>query len=255
MDGTSISDADSIILATGFERVVPFLSEGGLLTVDPMARSPLNSSAESGHLTTNLRYIRPLYKQIMSLSSSFPPTALYILGLPVYTPACTLDITQTLFIINAILDPSLLPRRSELLAELRQREQDLRDEGFDPDYIGHLLIDDKSMGFDYQDGIVQWLRERGARYMPLPPGQTYIDRWRRDLLSHVDLTCMIHGWERVAKLGEEEIHKWVADVESEQDWIIMMRKLIEWEKEESGDEDCGGSWYHLSGFGFEDVHY
>jgi hypothetical protein len=246
VDSTSISDADSIVLGTGFERRFPFLSEGGALTVDPMAQSPLNSSAEPGQLITNLRYIRPLFKHFMSLSSSFPSPVLYILGLPSST-ACTSDIAQTIFIINTIIDPSFLPRRSELLADLRQNEQRLRDGGYDPDYIGHKLVNDPSFGFDYQDGIVEWLRARGAPYIPLPPAHMYVDRWRRELLSLGNIICLISGWKRVENLGEEEVQRWVGDIESEQDWLTMMRKLIEWEKEKQGKGTCG-SLYDLVGF-------
>jgi hypothetical protein len=239
VDGTSVSDVDSVILGTGFERRFPFLSDGSALTVDPMARSPLNSSGEPGHLITNLRYVRPLYKQLVSLSSSFPPTALYILGLPNLSTSGNLNIAQTIFVINTILDPSLLPRRSESLAELRQSEQDLRSGGYDPDYVGHKLVTDRTWGCDYQDGIVEWLRERRAPYIPLPPKQVYNDRWRRDVLGFENIACMRNGWARIEKLGAEEIHKWVGDIESEEDWAEMMRKLIEWEKEKHGNGTCG----------------
>jgi hypothetical protein len=247
VDGTSISDADSVILGTGFERRFPFLSEGGALTVDSMAQSPLNSSAEPGHLITNLRYVRPLYKHLVSLSSSFPSTALYILYLPTITTACTMAVAQTTFIVNTILDPSLLPSRSESLAELRQNEQKLRNDGYDPDYVGHKLVYDAVLGYDYQDGIMDWLREHGAPYNPLPPNQTYIERWRRDMLISGGLACLFNGWARIESLGKEEIHKWVGGMESEEDWVTMMRTLIEWEKEKHGDGTCG-PLYHLTGF-------
>jgi hypothetical protein len=235
VDGTSVSSVDSIILGTGYEKRVPFLSDGGALIVNPSARSPLNSSAERGPLTTNLRYIRPLYKQLVSLSSSFPPTAFYIVGLPVVTADCPTGVAQTLFIIDTILNPRLLPPRSELLAELRQHEQILRDRGYDPDDIGHKLVDDKSLGNDYQEEIVQWLRERGAP-LPFPFRRRWVENWRRVYLHFETYVELRNAWKRVRQLGEEDIQKWVGGLESERDWASMMGSLLEWwEKEKEKD--------------------
>jgi hypothetical protein len=232
-DGTSTLDADSVILATGYEMRVPFLSAGNALTIDPTARSPLNSSAETGRLITNLRYLRPLYKQILSLSSEFPMNALYFVGLPIRIANCPSDVAQAIFINNTILDPSLLPPRSELLAELRMGEDELRRKGYDPDYIGHRLVDDVSSGSDYQDGVVQWLRERGAR-VPVDEGSRYVEPWRRWVGENVGY--LRNGWTRVDELGEGEIQKWVDRVETEEDWVRMMHKLVEWKKEKETEE-------------------
>jgi Flavin-binding monooxygenase-like len=56
VDNTSIVDADTLILATGYEFRIPFLDVGGVLRTDPSAKSSNSTHGYTG-LTTNLRYI------------------------------------------------------------------------------------------------------------------------------------------------------------------------------------------------------
>ncbi len=87
-DGTSLTSVDSLVLATGYEFRVPFLSqsppESGIdFPVLEVAPSTTANSTTAQVLTSNLRYIFPLYEHIFSLSPAHPPTALAFVGLPV----------------------------------------------------------------------------------------------------------------------------------------------------------------------------
>jgi hypothetical protein len=231
IDGTSTSSADSLVLGTGYELRVPFLTAGRALTVDQNAHSPLNSSAELGHLITNLRYIRPLWRHTLSLSSEFPLGALYFVGLPVLTSPCHSSIAQSLLVANMIADPSILPSRSELLAELRRKEQELRDGGHDPDYVGHHLVSigekGESLGSDFQEEIVNWLRDRG---ISIGKGK-FVSDWRRWVGQMDVMLTLARAWSRVEEIGEKEVGRWVDGLESEDDWASMMHKLFDLQKE------------------------
>ena len=84
------------------------------------------NSTSAAALTTNLRYIFPLYEHIFSLSPAFPSNALAFVGLPVLIANCPSDRAQALFISHAIADPSVLPPRGEMLDALVAREASVR---------------------------------------------------------------------------------------------------------------------------------
>jgi hypothetical protein len=116
IDGTSLADVDTLILATGYQFLVPFLSripsDSGISS-PALVTSPSTTanSTTTSALTTNARYIFPLYEHIFSLSPAFPPTALAFVGLPVLIANCPSDRAQALFISHALADASVLPPR------------------------------------------------------------------------------------------------------------------------------------------------
>ena len=214
-DGTN-SDADSVLLGTGYELRIPFLDEGNTLVTDPSAHS--NVTHARG-LVTNLRYLFPLHKHVLSLSPSYPPNALAFIGLPIFVANCPSDIAQSLFAAHAIVNPNLLPPRNELLAELAIYEQELREKGYDPYYVGHRLLDGSSS--DYQDDLVRYLKKQGA----IPDdGKEFVESWRREVLNH---TFLKRGWLRVEELGIEE--EWTKGLGTEEEWADLMRRLNDWQ--------------------------
>ena len=87
-DGSALSDVDSFILATGYEFRVPFLSrvpkDSGVKSPALITSAETKSNSTTAHkLTSNLRYIFPLYEHIFSLSPQYPSTALAFVGLPI----------------------------------------------------------------------------------------------------------------------------------------------------------------------------
>lgn len=92
-DGSYLSDVDSIILATGYEFKVPFLSRvprnSGIKSPALVATANPHVNSTTAHaLTTNLRYIFPLYEHIFSLSAEHPASALAFVGLPIVSLSC-----------------------------------------------------------------------------------------------------------------------------------------------------------------------
>ncbi|TFK41252.1 hypothetical protein BDQ12DRAFT_626589 [Crucibulum laeve] len=213
----SLVQVDSVLLGTGYELRKPFLDEGRAITTDPSAHS--NSSATDG-LVTNLRYIFPLHKHILSLCPSYPTNALAFLGLPTVIANCPSDIAQSLFALHAILHPEIFPSREELLKELAAYEQHVRQEGFDPYVIGHRQLNGTSS--DYQDDLVDFLKRKNA----IPDdGKKFVEGWRRDIFDYVYLK---RGWQRIESLGTGK--EWVKDVKTEEEWADLMRRVNAWQK-------------------------
>ncbi|KAI8971157.1 FAD/NAD-P-binding domain-containing protein [Trametes punicea] len=221
-DGTALDDVDSLILGTGYEFRVPFLSppHSSVLAVDP--HPPYNSTTAST-LVTNLRYIFPLHRHIFSLAPRLPPTALAFIGLPVLVANCPSDIAQSLLVAHAIANASVLPSRTSMLAELAAREAELRHEGFDPYDVGHRLVSPSETDHDYQDALVEYLKRVGA----LPQdGRKFVEPWRRK--SRAQSRLLGRAWERVVQLGQER--QWLEGVESEEQWADLMARLAEWQR-------------------------
>ncbi|KAF8971415.1 hypothetical protein BDZ97DRAFT_1786402 [Flammula alnicola] len=140
IDGTVV-DPDVVLLGTGYEL-----------------RKPPGQFSINQELVTNLRYIFPLHRHILSLSPSYPTNALAFIGLPTAIANCPSDTAQSLFVAHVILNPSILPSRAALLRELAAYEENIRAEGFDPYINGHKMLDGTSS--DYQDELVDFLKEK-----------------------------------------------------------------------------------------------
>ncbi|KAF8835802.1 FAD/NAD(P)-binding domain-containing protein [Paxillus ammoniavirescens] len=215
-DGSRVHDVDSVILGTGYDLRIPFLENNGQVLVKSKA-----SKRDDRVLTTNLRYLFPLHEHIFSLSSSYPTNALAFIGLPILVASCPSDFAQSIYAAHIIANGSLLDSREELLKELDASEDDLRMRGYDPYYIGHRMVDGST--FDYQDGLINRLKERGA----IPDdGTNFVAEWRREAGTYQYLR---RGWKRVEELGEQRT--WLRGVETEAEWADLMRRLNQWQKE------------------------
>ncbi|KAF9234989.1 hypothetical protein BU15DRAFT_89735 [Melanogaster broomeanus] len=215
-DGSRAHDVDAVILGTGYDLRIPFLEDGGEALVKPKS-----SKRDDRVLTTNLRYLFPLHQHVFSLSSSYPTNALAFIGLPIFVANCPSDFAQSIYAAHIIANGSLLGSREELLKELDASEDELRSRGYDPYYIGHRLVDGSS--FDYQDSLIDYLKERKA----IPDdGTNFVEDWRREAGTFQHLK---RGWHRVEELGEQGT--WLQGVETEKDWADLMKRLDQWQKE------------------------
>jgi Flavin-binding monooxygenase-like len=234
VDGSSEPSVDSLVVATGYQVRIPFLEDGGALAVDPKARSSNTSTIfpqPRTPLTTNLRYIRPLYKQILSLSTEFPPNALYFVGLPVNVSNAPSDQAQALFVAHTLADPTLLPSRLDLLSELEEWEELLRKNGYDPDHMGHSSVDLVGNGESrsaYPDGVVDFLKARNVEGLPLRgSGARYTEDWRRRSGLTQYLGVVRNAWARVESLGPEEVRKRLKGRRTEEDWANLINELLD----------------------------
>ncbi|KAF9568479.1 FAD/NAD(P)-binding domain-containing protein [Agrocybe pediades] len=223
VDGTKL-DPDVVILGTGYEMLKPFLTEGGVLDVDLLARD--NSTIYRG-LVTNARYIFPLYRHILSLDPKYPTNALAFIGLPSAIANCPSDYAQSLFAAHAIVNPSILPQRHVLLQELALQEERVRAAGLHPYLNGHKMLNGTSS--DYQDELIEFLKEKNA----IPDeGKWYVEQWRRDIFTY---QYMKRGWARIEKLGIGA--DWTRGVETEAEWADVMRRVNEWQKRWETEND------------------
>ncbi|KIP05566.1 hypothetical protein PHLGIDRAFT_25039 [Phlebiopsis gigantea 11061_1 CR5-6] len=226
-DGTALTDVDSLILATGYQFLAPFLvhyPKNSGVSSPALIHSPDSSvnSTTAQSLTTNTRYIYPLYEHIFSLSPAFPPTALAFVGLPVLIANCPSDRAQALFISHAIADPSVLPSRGEMLDALVLREENLRERGYDPYYYGHKMVGGDSEAQAYQNALVRYLKQQGK----LPEDEKdYVEPWR--VMARQQSQLIGRAWSRVEELGEQ--NKWLDGVRTEDEWADVMQRLADWQ--------------------------
>lgn len=217
-DGSSTSDVDALLLGTGYDLRLPFLENGHSLSVDPSADS--NETYTQG-LVTNLRYLFPVYKHVLSLCPHYPTNALSFIGLPIYVANCPSDIAQSIFVVNSIANASILPPRKELVDELARDEEWLRTLGYDPYNVGHRLVPLNGTQWEYANEIVDFVKKRGS----IPDdGKPFVEAWRREERKYLK-----RGWQRVEELGTQA--EWLQGVETEEDWADLMGRLDKWEAE------------------------
>lgn len=131
VDGTSLtSDTQpiTVFLGTGYELRIPYLSS--LLAVNP------TSSGTPTSLETNLRKVGPLHQSLFAIDDRLPFDALAFVGLPVAVDYAYNAYAQGLYIEHVLCDPSLLPTKEAARAELRRSEEELREAGHEPLWIG-----------------------------------------------------------------------------------------------------------------------
>lgn len=261
-----MSHIDTVILATGYIYRIPFLTSSGHL---PEVQSQPSYELDDNHLTNiDYRYIRPLYRHVLSLDSSYPLGSLYFLGLPMYVANAPSDSAQALFTAYTISDPTLLDSRETLLADLvDQEEQSVSASLFTPSFlvpsdpfsqsllerpnasslahVGHRIPEPLEA---YQDSLVSYLQDHGlsADNSPgVPPlGRKFTENWRVFCARTGPL--LRKGWARVEDMGEEEVKWWVDGVgkgtdeggvyEKEKEWVDLMVTLVEWEKERERED-------------------
>ena len=255
-DGTEVFDVDVVILATGHDYRFPFLDPSDPYNPpgkDPLARErrgvvTTNASAHSRsegeqRLTTNLKYLFPIDRQIVSLSSLHPLNALFFIGLPipiVHIPNC---VAQSIFTGHLIAQPDLVYPTSHitghegwnetlarelLLKNLAAYENRLADEGLDVYHIGHKLDVGPSPWYNYQDSLIAHLQSQGL-VPPYDRGYGFTEPWR---IRGIDRRWPLREiWEEVESQGEEEMERWLDGVETEEEWADLMDRLFEWGEE------------------------
>ncbi|CAL1714220.1 unnamed protein product [Somion occarium] len=240
VDGRSLDDVDAVILATGYEFLVPFLSrpssdQDASVGLVESPKTTLNCTT-APTLITNLRYIFPLWEHIFSLSQQYPPTALSFVGLPVLIANCPSDIAQALLIAHALADPSTLPSRAEMLADLVAQESRLRERGYDPYYAGHKMVGGDDDAQAYQNNLVRYLKQKGR----LPDdGKDYVEPWRR--IARKESFLLGRAWRRIEDNGEAD--KWLDGVETEDQWADLILRLVNWQRKHEDKYGLHGSVY------------
>ncbi|TFK48725.1 FAD/NAD(P)-binding domain-containing protein [Heliocybe sulcata] len=223
-DGTVLETPDdaktTVLLGTGFDTVVPWLPQ---LTVSP------NVDSSTTSLATNRRYIRPLFRHVLSLDPSIPSEALAFVGLPLWISNAPSDYAQGLLVAHAIADPSWLGSREELMHDLNKQEDALRLQGINPYRYGHAFATEIESEA-YLNGLIDLLRSRSPTKLPAflsDPATPYMAPWRRH--AREQTFFMRRGWLRAQAMGVER--QFYEGARAEAEWVERMRMLEEWTRE------------------------
>ncbi|KAH7103146.1 FAD/NAD(P)-binding domain-containing protein [Auriculariales sp. MPI-PUGE-AT-0066] len=238
-NGSALPQVDFVILATGYQVRFPFLTAGGVLDeVDSDSPQP------DDHLTTNARYVHPLYEHTLSLDQRYPLSALFFIGIARNDPTGIACYAQALFAAHTLTQPSLLQTRLQLLSALKAREDRVRaDSGVEPGRNGHKIDSGYGAraGYDadgpYQDLLVHSLREldpslAGQSGIPRS-GFNYTERWRRS--ASMNSLQVMYGWHARLVNEGEGLDGWEGDfvrgVRSEADYLDAVSRFVEWWEE------------------------
>ncbi|KZV73409.1 FAD/NAD(P)-binding domain-containing protein [Peniophora sp. CONT] len=234
-DGTEAHNIHAIILATGYDIRIPFLTATGLLDE---VKEHTNTTLR---LATNARYVRPVYEHTLSLDPTYPLGALYFNGLLSYNPTGMCNYAQGLFAAYTIARPELLDSREDLYAAILRREQCVREAGFDPLHAGHRPVGYQNCEHTwFEDEMINYLKRHGLAGFPGVPalGVNYTDAQRTWTYYHA--FDLVMAWKQgVEPLGEDYAHQWVEGRETEEDWFDMMRELVVWWDEHKPKEFHG----------------
>jgi hypothetical protein len=229
-DGTELPHIDTVLLATGYELRFPFLSS----IRNTSASTPLPDPDACDGLTTNGRYLRPLFRHVFSLAPTHTPLALAFIGLPTFVQFAMCDYAQALLVAHALTDPTLLPSTSALLADLRAQEAALDD----PARIGHRIVQPGG-GPAYEDALVAILQDRGRHGSGIPPrGTRFTEPWR--VFAAREIVHLRRAWLKLEARGEDEVRKWLGTVTrgDEAEWADLMVRVLE----RYGDYDLNSEW-------------
>jgi hypothetical protein len=234
-DGSEASDVDIILLATGYENRFPFLCSSDpyasnsrprhgqpVLSTDPRAKSRSNSD----RIVTNLDYVFPVGRQIVSLSLLHPLNALTFVGMPLPIANAPSDILQSLFIGHLIAHRDSIfsgeedAARQRLLDQLYVYEHQLEEQGYDPYIIGQKLVGENNTEVDYQEELYSFMKSRGI--VP-EDGKKYVEEWRtKGRLNALKLKA---AWKVIERQGDAKM--WLEGVRTEEEWADLLKRLVE----------------------------
>ncbi|KAI0027605.1 FAD/NAD(P)-binding domain-containing protein [Vararia minispora EC-137] len=249
-NGTTLARADVLLLATGYETRIPFLTAGGFLD-----ELPRGAPRPEGVLSTTGRYVRPLFEHVLALDTRYPPGALYLHGLPMYNPTGLTTAAQGLFMAYTLAQPELLRSRVQMLRDLEEREERVRELGLDPERVGHKptigygpLAGHLANG-SYEDLLMHSLRDRGlAGYPGIPQlGANFTEQWRLYVMSTG--TDVLFAWNagELTEGVERWNERWTKGRVTEKDYVKAVKGVIEWWKEGKrrtgkGDQRSADVW-------------
>lgn len=210
-DGTTESGIDQVVLATGYQFSFPFLSEPEVVSGLPPQVPPIPPV-----LYNSTYHIFPLAKHLFPLVTSYPPTSIAFLGLPLRVAPFPLAEVQAQAALKAFANPDALDLDLEAEALRKRYEQIQREKGDEQIAIADAWF---RFGFDemfdYRDELYEFI------------GDTYrIPQWERDLFREKDL--LREQWRDLERTGEADA--WSRGVGAGsapfEEWADFMWKVI-----------------------------
>ena len=209
-DGSRESGIDHVVAATGYQFNFPFLSEPEILSAMPAQVPPIPAVL---HNTTY--HIFPMAKHMLPLVTSYPPSSIAFLGLPLRVAPFPLAEIQTEAALKVFADPGCLDLSREADA-VRARYDAFRAEKGDNEVAiadAWFRFGFKEM-FDYRDELCEFV------------GDPYrISSTERELFVEKDF--LREQWREIERRGEAEA--WLHGVgEGEnpvQEWDDLMWRV------------------------------
>lgn len=109
-----------------------------------------------------------------------------------------------------------------MFSKLLERENSLRERGYDPYVAGHRMVGGDNEAQAYQNSLVRYLKDVGK----LPKdGVDYVEPWR--VMARNESQLLGRAWTRVEGLGEQR--KWLHGIKTEEEWADLMQRLVVWQ--------------------------
>ncbi|KAJ7185569.1 hypothetical protein C8R46DRAFT_382260 [Mycena filopes] len=213
-DGSMETGVDHCILATGYQVSLPFLSDPILHSALPPPCPPLLDT-----LYNSTYHLFPLARHVFPLQSSFPPTSLVFMGLPVRVAPLPVLEAQAAAIVHAFAHPAALDierEKRDLLARYATLAAPVRG---DPAAIARIWsVFQEDEQFTYQDELYEFAGESLS-----------VPQWRKDM--YAAKTVLRSFWVELERRGEAE--KWVKGVgeASADEWATLLQRLLKAAKE------------------------
>jgi hypothetical protein len=208
-DGSVEPDVDYCILATGYQVSFPFLSSPILHAGLPPSCPPL---PETIHNSTY--HIFPLARHIFPIQSSFPPTSLVFMGLPVRVAPLPVMEAQAAAIVHAFANPTAFDIESEtrdLLA--RYAEVSAPVNGNLTAIARKWSVFKEEEQWIYQDRLYEFAGE-----------DIRVPQWRKDMYHAKGLLRSF--WVELERCGEAD--DWVRGVGEggAEEWVALLQRLL-----------------------------
>ncbi|KAJ7754446.1 hypothetical protein B0H16DRAFT_744543 [Mycena metata] len=218
-DGSKETGVDHCILATGYQVSLPFLTDSILHPALPPPCPPLPDT-----LYNSTYHIFPLARHIFPLQSTFPPTSLVFMGLPVRVAPLPVMEAQAAAIVRTFAEPETFDVERET-HDLLARYARLADLAHgDPAAIARIWsVFQEDEQFTYQDELYAFAGRDDIR----------VPQWRKDMYAAKVLLRSF--WVELERRGEAD--EWVKGVgggpAGADEWPTLLRRLLkaaeEWE--------------------------
>jgi hypothetical protein len=208
-DGSVEPDVDYCILATGYQVSFPFLSSPILRAGLPPPCPPL---PETIHNSTY--HIFPLARHIFPIQSSFPPTSLVFMGLPVRVAPLPVMEAQAAAIVHAFANPTAFDIESETCDLLARYAEVSAPVNGNPTAIARKWsVFKEEEQWIYQDRLYEFAGE-----------DIRVPQWRKDMYHAKGLLRSF--WVELERRGEAD--DWVRGVGEggAEEWMALLQKLL-----------------------------
>ena len=210
-DGSTEGGIDTVILGTGYQFNFPFLSEPEVVRGMPPRVPPIPPV-----FYNSTYHVFPVAKHLFPLVTSYPPTSMAFIGLPLRVAPFPLAEIQTQAALKVFANPETLDVSHEIDALQARYERFRAEKGDDEVSIADAWFrfgfDDM---FDYRDELYEFV------------GDSYrIPQWEKELFEQKD--ALREQWRALEESGEAE--SWVLEVgsgvEPFKEWAEFMWKVL-----------------------------